>query len=309
MIVLKSGVPKLRIDELAFSPDGAMIAAPGEVTGVCLWTAPTDNPKAELLKVPIRGVSLLAFAPNGTLYAGSDELCAISITDRTSPRIADRFAITPWSSLWFGASPDGSRLVVATRERGQESNRIRAWAAGEFRDPLWEVVIPGDVIWTRPLFTLDGESFVMCELYRDATRRWRPYQVVRSTATGEELDRSPSLAETPEQTVRSPDGQTLACRVRGTISIYPMLSATPDAVIKNDGTRYYTGMAWHPTGKYLAATSNDETVKLYDATTWKHLRTFTWDIGRMRSVCFSPDGTLAAAGSDRGKVVVWDVDV
>jgi WD40 repeat protein len=38
-------------------------------------------------------------------------------------------------------------------------------------------------------------------------------------------------------------------------------------------------------------------------------RTFTWDIGRMRSIAFSPDGALAAAGGDTGKVVVWDVDL
>jgi WD40 repeat protein len=30
---------------------------------------------------------------------------------------------------------------------------------------------------------------------------------------------------------------------------------------------------------------------------------------RLRSVAFSPDGVLAAAGSDTGKVVVWDVDL
>ncbi|MBX9581170.1 MAG: WD40 domain-containing protein [Gemmataceae bacterium] len=29
---------------------------------------------------------------------------------------------------------------------------------------------------------------------------------------------------------------------------------------------------------------------------------------RLRSVAFSPDGTLCAAGSDTGKVVVWDFD-
>ena len=33
------------------------------------------------------------------------------------------------------------------------------------------------------------------------------------------------------------------------------------------------------------------------------------DVGRLRSVAFSPDGALAAVGSDTGRVVVWDVDL
>jgi WD40 repeat protein len=49
-------------------------------------------------------------------------------------------------------------------------------------------------------------------------------------------------------------------------------------------------------------------VKLYDVASGELTKVFTWDIGRTRSVAFSPDGTLAAAGSDTGKVVVWDVD-
>jgi WD40 repeat protein len=76
-----------------------------------------------------------------------------------------------------------------------------------------------------------------------------------------------------------------------------------------DGKLHFTEIAFHPSGRYLAATRNDQTVKLYDTTTWQVAKTFTWDIGKMRSIAFSPDGTLAAAGSDTGKVVVWDVDV
>ena len=80
-------------------------------------------------------------------------------------------------------------------------------------------------------------------------------------------------------------------------------------VVPDSGPKHFTGIAFHPSGRYLAATSNDATVKLYDTATWTVARTFAWDIGRLRSVAFSPDGTRAAVGSDTGKVLVWDVDV
>jgi WD40 repeat protein len=76
----------------------------------------------------------------------------------------------------------------------------------------------------------------------------------------------------------------------------------------SDSRKLYTGLAFHPSGRWLAAASNDETVKFYDTESWQVAKTFTFRIGRMRSVAFSPDGTLAAAGSDTGQVVLWDVD-
>ena len=33
-----------------------------------------------------------------------------------------------------------------------------------------------------------------------------------------------------------------------------------------------------------------------------------WKIGKLRCVAVAPDGLRMAAGSDRGKVVIWDVD-
>src|SRR5262249_47537637 len=106
----------------------------------------------------------------------------------------------------------------------------------------------------------------------------------------------------------SPDG-TLIAVSKTTLSAWPGadLSRAP-RVIRNDNRKHFTGVAFHPSGSYLAATSNDMTVKLYDTASWEVARMFTWDIGRMLSVAFSPDGMLAAAGSDTGKVVVWDVD-
>jgi WD40 repeat protein len=78
---------------------------------------------------------------------------------------------------------------------------------------------------------------------------------------------------------------------------------------RNNTSKAFTGLAFHPSGRFLATTSNDGTVKLYDTATWAVAGRFDWDIGRLRSVAFSPDGMLAAAGGDKGKVVVWDVDL
>lgn len=74
------------------------------------------------------------------------------------------------------------------------------------------------------------------------------------------------------------------------------------------GRRELTGLAYHPDGKRLAAACNDETVRVFDTTSWEEVSKFVWKSGRLRSVAYSADGTLAAAGSDTGKVVVWDVD-
>jgi WD40 repeat protein len=110
--------------------------------------------------------------------------------------------------------------------------------------------------------------------------------------------------------ILSPDQRLVAfrCSVWATVFRSDDLAAE-SAKLRNDNRKEFTGMAFHPSGRFLAATSNDATVKLYDTTTWKMEQAFNWDIGRLRSIAFSPDGMLAAAGGDKGKIVVWDVDL
>jgi WD40 repeat protein len=107
----------------------------------------------------------------------------------------------------------------------------------------------------------------------------------------------------------SPDGSYLVVLVGPSLSVRHAEDLNRKPIKVRDGKMHFTGIAFHPSGQYLAATSNDETVKLYDTATWQIARTFTWKIGRLRSVAFSPDGTRAAVGSDKGQIVVWDVDL
>lgn len=49
-------------------------------------------------------------------------------------------------------------------------------------------------------------------------------------------------------------------------------------------------------------------VKFIDLNTGQVTCKYQWKLGKLVSVAFSPDGTLAAAGAANGKIVVWDVD-
>jgi WD40 repeat protein len=112
------------------------------------------------------------------------------------------------------------------------------------------------------------------------------------------------------QLAASADGRLLAALSGRKVLVWALAALESPPVTVSSTTRLaLTGVAFHPSGKYLAVTGNDATVKLYDVRTWSLLQTFAWDVGRLRSVAFSPDGCLAAAGSDGGQIVVWDVDV
>jgi WD40 repeat protein len=76
----------------------------------------------------------------------------------------------------------------------------------------------------------------------------------------------------------------------------------------NSSGEEFTAAAFSPVGRVLATTSNDATVTMWDTATWEPVRQYAWEIGRLRAVAFAPDGLTCAAGSDTGKVVLFDVD-
>jgi WD40 repeat protein len=106
----------------------------------------------------------------------------------------------------------------------------------------------------------------------------------------------------------SHNGRRLA--VMGYDKLYLWDTATWGAPTRVPGlNRWVRAMAYHPTRPILlTAQDRLSLVKYLDADTGKAVRKFDWKLGMMRSVAFSPDGTLAAAGGADGKIVVWDVD-
>jgi WD40 repeat protein len=67
------------------------------------------------------------------------------------------------------------------------------------------------------------------------------------------------------------------------------------------------GLVFSPDGKLLVAGARDGRVRVWDVASGREKANFDWQIGKVNSLAFAPDGATVAAGGSKG-IVVWDVD-
>jgi WD40 repeat protein len=107
----------------------------------------------------------------------------------------------------------------------------------------------------------------------------------------------------------SPDGTLLAVAAGTELSVCEIATGRRRGAVRSQGRKHFTDVAFHPSGKVLAASSNHETVRLFDAATLAEEAAYDWEVGPVRRVAFAPDGQRAAAAGKTGRVVIWDVDL
>jgi hypothetical protein len=313
MRILDCGRKKRAFQAVAFDATGQLLAAGGDYGATIVWDVATgDRPvQFDALGYGLRGVQ---FHPR-TRHLFIPTSTGLQIHDATTGANVHKLGNNGYVlSLAFDPTGDWFVYCHQPDSRGWVLSALH-WLDETSQTPLWSVGVGDATNESGYVYHLgclgDGKRFMSAEYVTNTDYRNNRYRVaLRSRADGRVLQASDKVFSYGDRVFASPLLDSIVVMDGVWLRVYAVNNlATAPRVLKNDNRKHFTGVAVHPSGKYLAATSNDETVKLFDTTTWEVARTFTWDIGRMRSIAFSPDGALAAAGSESGKIVVWDVDV
>lgn len=317
MLVLQGsqGPGRQYVTGLAFGPNGRALAAACGASGLLLWDDATSGAAPRSFKHP---ESRDAFGPVEFRSDGRSVLChsdlgpVLCSLEQGVTVLRRRSAYGILCRAAF--APDHSVVVADFRPEGDDRGSLDWCKLGDASPPavVW-TVRTREVPATAPVIAADGTVAVFHRGAVLTSRHWRSGvayhdastgRVVRTSGPGPDDYGRATLALSHGQLVQLKDARFRVWRIDSANDW-----AREEREVENDSLRHFTGIAFHPSGRYLAATSNDETVKLYDTATWAVARSFTWKAGRMRSVAFSPDGALAAVGTDKGQVIVWDVDL
>jgi WD40 repeat protein len=292
------------VDQVFFSPDGALLLSVAFGGAMRLWDLSSRQPRpwqlGQGLERPEIPVGAAAFVPNSRKLVVTDNddgwVYVIDVNTGAVQQVAPKH--DPPGCFTF--SRGGTRCVRYGWSGEKDAPTLEWWKYPSWKCyRTWDIFADESEQFASLAFspddrTLAGINGSGVDLYDVATGRRRAHHPLK-------------LGQQRPLLLFHPDGRHLAVGWGKRMTILELESMQGIAELKL-ASKSFVGAAFTPDGRLLLTAGNDETVKLWETATWRQTREHAWGIGAALCVAVAPDGLTAAAGGKSGTIIVWDLD-
>ena len=287
------------INDVAYSPDGRIIATAADDRTVRIWDAASGEEilRIENLGAPVRGPD---FSLDGSLLAASSDLGAVTVWDTATGENVQTIT-------GLGADPPPSRVSLSRLGEKIAVAQTEAGIAG-----VWNVST-GALLHTlegHNLGVIDVEFSPDDELL--ATTSFDTTARVWDAQTGESLFTLTGHTGPVTEVEFSPDGARLATASwDGSVKVWDIGSNVPVEILTLRGHQAIVeSISFDPAGERLLSADVNQTAKIWDVQSpvGREWLVLPADDAWIGDIVLNQDGTRLLGGVGGGAVAMWNIE-